>query len=403
MINSITITPNELKVGESFFISVEAGASRWINVKNDFSNWNEIKSNFANWRNLITENINEFTWENLKNDFLTWNDVRGGFSNWQLVKNFLKGDDYMAIKQVRVKINNAWTTLTYNESTGKYEATIAAPNITSYNVNSGHYYPVTVEATNMAGTVSTVDDTDGDVGSSLRLRVKESTKPVITITAPTASAYLPTNTPTIAFKITDESNGSGVDISTLKIKIDSGSTITNTSNGVTVTPITNGYSVTYVPQTALSDGSHTVTVNCSDYDGNAATAKSVSFTVDTVAPTLTVTAPSTNGLYVANASYTVVGKTNDATSSVVSVKVKLNGTDQGTVSVDSSGNFSKAITLANGLNTIVITATDKAGKSTSVTRTINLDTSAPEITAVTITPNPVGTGNSFVISVTIEG
>lgn len=307
----------------------------------------------------------------------------------------------MAMKQVRVKINNAWTVLTYSESTGCYEATIAAPNITSYNVNSGHYYPVTVEATNLAGTVATIDDTDDELGSSLQLKVKEATAPVIAISAPTASAYLATNTPEIVFTITDETNGSGVDISTLKIKVDS-TTYTNTSSGVTVTSITNGKQVKFVPSTALSDGSHTVTINCSDYDGNAATAKSVSFTVDTVAPTLTVTAPAENGLYVASSTYSVKGTTNDATSSVASVKVKLNGVDQGTVTVSSDGSFTKAITLASGTNTIVVTATDKAGKTTSITRTINLDTSAPDITSVTITPNPVGTGSSFVISVKVE-
>lgn len=309
----------------------------------------------------------------------------------------------MAIKQVRVKINNAWTNLTYNESTGNYEATIGAPNITSYNVNSGHYYPVTVEATNMAGTVTTATDSHSVVGSALRLKVKEKTAPVISITKPTASAYLSTNTPEITFNITDETNGSGVDISTLKIQIDSGTAITNTSNGVTTTKITNGYTVKYIPQTALSDGSHTVTVNCSDHDGNTATQKSVTFTVDTVAPTLTVTAPSENGMYVSQSAFTVIGKTNDATSSVASVTVTLNGTNQGTVTVDGSGNFTKTITLSSGANTIVVTATDKAGKVTTVTRTINLDTSAPEILSVTITPNPVGTGNSFVISVKVGG
>lgn len=309
----------------------------------------------------------------------------------------------MAIQQVRVKINNAWTILTYNSSTGAYEATVAAPNITSYNVNSGHYYPVTIEATNQAGTVTTADDTHSVIGSALRLKVKETTAPVITITAPTASAYLATNTPTITFTIVDESNGSGVDPSSLRIKVDNGTAITNTSGGVTTTAITNGYTVTYIPQTALSDGIHTVTINCSDYDGNAATSKSVSFTVDTVAPTLTVKAPSANDTYVAVAAFTVIGKTNDATSSVASVKVTLNGADQGTVSVDSSGNFSKSITLRSGSNTIAVTATDKAGKTTTITRTINLDTSAPEITSVVITPNPVNTGNSFVISVKLEG
>ena len=112
----------------------------------------------------------------------------------------------MAIKQVRVKINNAWTILTYNSDTGNYEATIAAPNITSYNINDGHYYPVTVEATNMAGTVSTKDDTDVSLGSSLRLRVKEQTAPVISITSPTASAFLATNTPYVVFTVVDENS-----------------------------------------------------------------------------------------------------------------------------------------------------------------------------------------------------
>lgn len=307
----------------------------------------------------------------------------------------------MAVKQVRVKINNAWTVLTYNEASGNYEATISAPNVTSYNVNSGHYYPVTVEATNLAGTVTLVDDKDSTLGSSLKLRVKETTAPVIAISAPTASAYLGTNTPEIVFTVTDETNGSGIDISSLKIKVDN-SVFTNTSAGVTVTSITNGYSVKYVSTTALADGAHTVTLDCSDYDGNKATSKSVSFTTDTVAPVLTITQPAESNTYVANSAFTVTGSTNDATSSVATVKVKLNGVDQGTVTVNSSGNFSKAITLANGSNTVEVTATDKAGKSTTVRRTINLDTSSLKVVSAVITPNPVATGNSFTISVKIE-
>lgn len=60
----------------------------------------------------------------------------------------------MAVSQVRVKINGTWTVLTYKPTTGKYEGSIAAPGITSYNVNTGHYYPVTVEATDLAGNVT---------------------------------------------------------------------------------------------------------------------------------------------------------------------------------------------------------------------------------------------------------
>ncbi|MFA6718297.1 MAG: Ig-like domain-containing protein [Prevotella sp.] len=165
--------------------------------------------------------------------------------------------------------------------------------------------------------------------------------------------------------------------------------------------ITNGYAFTYTPSSALSDGSHTVTINVSDNDGNAATQASRTYAIDTIAPTLNVTNPSNNFL-TNTAALTVQGSTNDATSSPVTVTITLNGTGQGTVAV-SGGTFTKAITLAEGPNTVVVTATDAAGKTTSVTRAGTLDTSIPTISSVTVSPNPAGTGNSMLISVVVSG
>ena len=150
----------------------------------------------------------------------------------------------------------------------------------------------------------------------------------------------------------------------------------------------------------MSDGSHTVSVDCSDHDGNAATQKTATYTVDTVPPTLNITSPS-DGLITNTETITVAGMTNDATSSPVTIIIKLNDADQGSVTVGSDGSFSKAVTLADGSNTISITATDAAGKTSSVTRTVILDTSSPQITAATITPNPVDAGATMIISVTI--
>lgn len=305
----------------------------------------------------------------------------------------------MAIKQVRVKVNNAWHTLTYNESKGVYEGNLSAPNITSYNVNAGHYYPVTVEATNMAGTVTTIDDTTPSLGAGLKLFVRETMAPTITITAPTASQYLGTANPEIAFTITEETNGSGVAISTLKIELD-GTTYTNTSSGVVASAITNGYSVKFIPATALADGSHTVKVTVADNDGNSATSSTISFTTDTIAPVLNVTSP-TEGEYVSGANITVAGNTSDSTSGVPTITIKLNGRDQGSVTV-SNGSFSKPITLTSGTNTLVITATDKAGRVTTITRTVTLDTSAPVIASVVIDPNPVNVGAGYTVTVTVE-
>lgn len=305
----------------------------------------------------------------------------------------------MPISNIKVTINGTTTTLTDNGN-GTYSATLAAPNRTSYNVNSGHYYPVTVVATNMAGTATTVNDTHSTLGSKLRLFVKEVTAPTIAISAPTSNQYLANATPTMTFTLTDESNGSGIAITTLSFKVDS-TTYTNTSPGVTVSSVTNGYKVTFTPQTALKDGNHTLTVNVKDNDGNSATSASVSFTTDTVAPTLSVTNPSANGTYTAESALNVTGTVGDSTSGVPTVKITLNGSDVGAVTV-SNGSFSKGITLANGNNTIVVTATDLAGKVTTITRTITLDTSSPVIASVSITPNPVNVGANYTVTITVE-
>lgn len=307
----------------------------------------------------------------------------------------------MAVKKVRALINGAWVELTKNESTGKYEGTIAAPNITSYNVNAEHYYPVTVEAEDLAGNKTTATDNHATLGSKLRLFVKEVTKPTVTITVPASGSYVTTNTPAISFQLRDETNGSGVKISSLTIKVGNEPTLTNTSPGVVVTTVSGGYNVTYTPQTALSDGSHTVVVNVQDNDGNAATAASRSFTIDTVPPELYVTSPADVTSYVNAAALTVIGSTNDATSSPVTVTVILNSGAVTPVTVAGDGSFSRALTLVEGTNTIVVTATDKAGKTSSVTRTVIVDTVAPTVNSITIAPNPVNVGQSYVITVDV--
>ena len=300
----------------------------------------------------------------------------------------------MAIKTVQAIINGQSYTLALNSATGKYEATITAPGKTSYN-QSGGYYNVQVKATNDAGTVGSAD---ASTLGGLKLYVKEKVAPVITILSPSSGAYVSNSKQPVVFTVTDETNGSGVDLSTLVVKQD-GTAVA--SSALASTAITNGYSVTYTPASALADGSHTVTVDCKDHDGNSATQKSTTYKVDTVPPTLNITSP-TEGYITNKAALTVAGTTNDATSSPVTVKIKLNGADQGGVTVGAGGAFSKTVTLAEGANTIVITATDAAGKVSTVTRNVTLDTSVPVIKSATITPNPVDAGATMVIAVEIE-
>lgn len=301
----------------------------------------------------------------------------------------------MAIKQVRAQVNGTWHTLTYNSSTGKYEATITAPGATSFNL-SGGYYNVQVEATNTAGTVGTAD---GNIITSLRLVVKERVPPVITILSPSFGAFVGNSNQPVVFTLVDESGGSGINLASLVVESDG---VAAASNTIKATAITDGYSVTYTPPVALSDGSHTVVVNVSDNDGNAADEKRTTFTVDTVPPSLNITSP-VDGSIVSSPSLNVSGTTNDATSSPVSVSIYLNGISQGTASVGVDGAFSKVITLADGDNTVEVIATDAAGKFSSVIRTVTLDTSVPKVVSATITPNPVDAGATMIIAVEISG
>jgi len=128
----------------------------------------------------------------------------------------------------------------------------------------------------------------------------------------------------------------------------------------------------------LSDGSYTFRVRASDTAGNVST-QTRSFTVDTLAPTVSITSGPT-------------GPTNDSTptfgfsvSGASDVECAIAG------ELDScSGGNSHTESLSDGSYTFVVQATDAAGNTTSKTRDFVLDTVAP---TVSITSGPEGPTN----------
>lgn len=303
------------------------------------------------------------------------------------------------ISTVSATINGQIHELTLNTSTGKYEATITAPVKSSYLINDEHYYNVMVTATDRAGNSTSATASHATLGASLRLRVIEKVKPTVAIVTPSAGATLTNNKPTIKVKVID--TNSGINTSTFKLYIDSGSAIVWAAGEATA--VTGGYEWVYTPTAALSDGSHTIKVDVSDNDGNAATQTTQTFKVDTTPPTLSVTAPA-NDFYTNKTTIDITGTTNDATSSPVVVTIKVNGVDAGAVTVQANGSFTKTVDLISQMsaNVIVVTATDAAGKTSSVTRNVYCNTMPPLISAVTITPNPVDAGATYTITVTVS-
>lgn len=298
----------------------------------------------------------------------------------------------MAIKKVTLSIKGQTHTFTKNETTGKYEKSITAPEESSYN-QPGHKYAMVLKAEDEAGNITTIDQNHATFGEKMKLDVNEKVPPVILPSKPGTGAYLTNQSVAIQFDVTD--NDSGVNPNTISMQIDSQTAITS---GLTKTKITNGYRCTYTA--TLKDGSHTIKVNAKDFDNNTAVQKTVTFKVDTVPPNLDISTPA-QGLITNKQSCIVAGITNDATSSPVTVIMKLNNQDQGTVTVGGDGSFSKTVTLVKGANTIYVKATDEAGKYSEVTRNITYDPDVPVVHAVEIVPNPVDAGKTFKITVDV--
>lgn len=247
----------------------------------------------------------------------------------------------MALTQVRAKLGEEWVVLTYNESTGRYEGYLNPPGTSIH--QPGGYYNITVEAVNEAGDSASIS---GDQLASLRLVVRETSAPTLTLISP-APGYLQTQMPTFVFEATDEEGGSGVDLGSFSLE------------GAAAEPIPGGYRFTWNPPAPWTDGPHTITASVRDNDGNES-AVSGAYTVDTVPPELILRKPYQRHV-VDDEIITVAGDAWDVTTPNITVEVGGEG-----VAV-ADGRFSADVPLSVGENHIPVTITDGAGNATTET------------------------------------
>ncbi|UCC93974.1 MAG: hypothetical protein JSW25_04735, partial [Thermoplasmata archaeon] len=118
----------------------------------------------------------------------------------------------------------------------------------------------------------------------------------------------------------------------------------------------------------LEDGFQVVEIQVFDRIGNM-NSTTVTVEVDTMPPTLVVLAPE-DGLFINYTEVTVEGITDPG------VQVTVDGVS---VTVDAEGRFNRSLTLVNGVNTIVVVATDVQSNTVTVTRTVTVDTILPEV------------------------
>ncbi|PLX95818.1 MAG: hypothetical protein C0621_03135, partial [Desulfuromonas sp.] len=188
----------------------------------------------------------------------------------------------------------------------------------------------------------TATDAAGLSGSATVAITVDTTAPVVSLLAP-VSGYVTTSTPILDYSVDDLTASVTVNVDGSAVSVADGAPL------------------------SLSDGAHTILVQATDAVGNSGSA-TVNVTVDTVAPVVTYSAPLTG--YVTTATPTLIYSVDDCSATTV-------------VTVDGSSvavNSGETLSLSDGSHTIVVTATDAAGLSDSVTTAITVDTAAPVVT-----------------------
>lgn len=205
-------------------------------------------------------------------------------------------------------------------------------------VNGSTLGPYTAGAQSVTVTCEDASNNVGTATSNFTAAAGDTTAPTVTITSPTGGATT-SPSPTLTFTVND-----AVDPSPDCDKV----------SGSTLGP--------------LSNGANSVTVSCEDASNNVGTA-TVNFTVDALAPVVTITSP-------ANGSTTGASPTLTFTAiDAVDATPNCNRTNNSTLGP-----------LSAGANTVTVTCTDDVGNSGSATSnfTVQLPTPPP----VDTTPPP---------------
>lgn len=275
----------------------------------------------------------------------------------------------------------------------RYGATINAPPNTSYNVNSEHYYPVKVSASDGNSEVVLTPD-DEILGEAVRLFVKEIDKPIISSIYPQNNAEINKSTFLVKWKVLD--SGSGINQESIRITVDN---IAQIESDIEKTKINQGYLCTFNIDVPVVEGAHIINFSASDNDGNIQN-EIINFIVDISAPIISISSPN-DDVITKEKTINVTGNISDAISNDMNAKIQVNSGLEETLHLKSDGTFSKDVFLTEGKNVIEIIATDAGGNSSYAKKRVVLDTIPPYIHGVLLSDNPVNVGEKLKVYITI--
>lgn len=194
-------------------------------------------------------------------------------------------------------------------------------------------------------------------GTEENFTTLDTTAPNGSISMGNSAAYTNSTLVTVNLSATDEVGVTGYFLS-------AGSTPPSASSTgwISVTAATS-YNAGVSYTLSSGDGNKTVYVWYKDAAGNVSTTASVSITLDTTAPTITITSPTSGSTYATTSNtLSLSGSASDNTSGVGSVIWSSDKGGSGTASGTTGWSIS-GINLSGGDNVITVTATDNTGNA----------------------------------------
>jgi hypothetical protein len=216
----------------------------------------------------------------------------------------------------------------------------------------------------------TVVDSAGNIATRTITVIQDTLPPTIAITTPASAATWNSTTTPLNLGGTASDN-----IGVVSVKwVNSATGFNGTATG------TNNWSCLV----DLVEGPNPITVTASDAVGNT-TSSTMTVTFDDVAPSISITSPTTDPSYGTTVSpLDISGVASDnlelASVTWVNTSTGTTGTASGT------SIWSASVPLQQGLNAVVFTATDGVGNTSTATLTVTYDTLPPVVTIVTPAP-----------------
>ncbi|MBX7186278.1 MAG: Ig-like domain repeat protein, partial [Vicinamibacteria bacterium] len=205
--------------------------------------------------------------------------------------------------------------------------------------------------------------------------------PVASVQAPVAQSFTGSPTPAIRFTLTDIAPSSGVNPDFAKVFIDgldiTASVTFTTTGGAGEPVVVTGVGAVSTP---LGDGLHTLRITGID-NANNQVELIVQFTVDTAAPVVNPEIPpggaTIGGGGVSQGGTTLITGTLNDLDPGLSVTCSAGGvTVTGSIS---NGSYSCNLPVTEGVNQVTVTVTDSTGHTTTTTRDLTLDRTAPVV------------------------